>query len=175
MVWLISWWKSGRSLKTNQVHRRPRLPEQIGILYSIYLWGLVVESSLGWIPGLFLTCYDRDNFLCERFFLFYEIKTDSVNKADSRDTKLLIEFPWNPILNFLLEFWNCVGSTQMRRCFVFQITHCDFLITPVILVYISGATFFVFACFRTYFVTQAIWTPVIFIFSRFLIQNHFPL
>ena len=40
----------------------------------------------------------KDNFLCEQFFLFQKIKADSVNDADSRDTKLLIEYPGNPIL-----------------------------------------------------------------------------
>ena len=37
-------------------------------------------------------------------FLFQKFGTDSVNDADSGDTKIFVRFPWNTILKLLLNF-----------------------------------------------------------------------
>ena len=50
-------------------------------------------------------------------FLFQKLGTDSVNHADSGDTKILNRFLGNPILKFLLEFWNFVGCFFLRGGF----------------------------------------------------------
>ena len=73
---------------------------------------------------------NRVNFLVSTIFLIQKVGTDSVNRADSGDIQIFIKFPGNPILKFLLEF-----------CFILQITHYDFVITTVMLIYISRATF----------------------------------
>ena len=57
-------------------------------------------------------------------FLFQKSGTDLVNCADSRDIKLLVQFPGNSILRFLSNFQNCVGDTRMRGCFILKITDC---------------------------------------------------
>ena len=51
---------------------------------------------------------------------FQKTATDSVNHADSGDIKILVQFPGNSILKFWVKFWNCVGGTHMRGCFVNQ-------------------------------------------------------
>ena len=67
------------------------------------------------------------------FFSFQKTETDSVNQADSGDTKILVQFPGNPILKFLLKFSNCVGGTHVRGYFNLKIIQCANLITLVIL------------------------------------------
>ena len=53
---------------------------------------------------------------------FKKTATDSVNHADSGDINILVQFPGNSILKFWVKFWNCVGGTHMRECFVPKIT-----------------------------------------------------
>ena len=78
---------------------------------------------------------NRQNFFPWPIFLIQKIGNDSVNHADSEDTKILVQFPGNPILKFLLNFLNCVGGTHMRGCFIFKIIKRIKLIMLVILVY----------------------------------------
>ena len=79
---------------------------------------MAIPRYVGWIPGLEI---DR-TFFHERFFLFQKIRTDSVNCADSRDTKILVQFPGNSILKFSTNFWKCVGGAwanpyqKLRNC-----------------------------------------------------------
>ena len=87
------------------------------------------ETYLGWIPGLKIGI----TFLCQRFFHFKKTESDSVNQADSGDIKILVQFPGNPILKFLLNFLYYVGGTHMRGCFKLKITQWLYLITLVIL------------------------------------------
>ena len=47
-----------------------------------------------------------------------------MNCADSRDTKLLVQFLGNLILRFLSNFRNWVGGTRMRGYFILKITDC---------------------------------------------------
>jgi len=46
---------------------------------------------------------------------------DSVSDAESHDIKILTGFPGNPILEILIKNRNCVGSTNMRRCFLMKV------------------------------------------------------
>ena len=46
---------------------------------------------------------------------------DSVADAGSYDIKILTGFPGNPILEILIKNRNCVGSTNMRRCFLMKV------------------------------------------------------
>ena len=46
---------------------------------------------------------------------------DSVSDTESHDIKILTGFPGNPILEILLKNRNCVGSTNMRRCFLVKV------------------------------------------------------
>ena len=66
-------------------------------------------------------------------FHFRKTEIDSVHQADSGDIKILVQFPGNPILKFLLNFLNYVGGTHMRGCFKLKITQSLYLITLVIL------------------------------------------
>ena len=47
---------------------------------------------------------NRQNFFPWTIFLFQKIITDSVNCADSKDTKILAQFPGNSILEYLELF-----------------------------------------------------------------------
>ena len=78
---------------------------------------------------------NHHNFFSKEDFLFQKFRTDSVNHADSRDTKLLVLFPGNSILRFLLNFRNCVGGTHMRGCCNRKIIKCIKLFMLVIFVY----------------------------------------
>ena len=60
---------------------------------------------------------------------------DSVSDAESHDIKILIGFPGNPILEILIKNRNCVGSTNMRRCFLMKVRLIAIYICPVILRY----------------------------------------
>ena len=60
---------------------------------------------------------------------------DSVSDAESHDIKILTEFPGNPILEILIKNRNCVGSTNMRRCFPMKVRLIAIYICPVILRY----------------------------------------
>ena len=42
---------------------------------------------------------------------------DSVNHTDSGDIQILFQFPGNSILNFCLDFFNCVGGTSFSGYF----------------------------------------------------------
>ena len=47
-------------------------------------------------------------------FRYSNRDSDSVSDAESHDIKILIRFPGNRILEILIKFCNCVGSTNMR-------------------------------------------------------------
>ena len=47
-------------------------------------------------------------------FFVQKIRTVSVSCADSGDTKILVQFPGNSILEFSTIFWKCVGGFDMR-------------------------------------------------------------
>ena len=47
---------------------------------------------------------NRNNFFVRAFFYFQKIGTDSVYQADSRDIKILVQFPGKSILKFLFGF-----------------------------------------------------------------------
>ena len=47
---------------------------------------------------------NRQNFFPWSIFLFQKIGNDSVNHADSGGTKILVQFPGNPIKKFSLNF-----------------------------------------------------------------------
>ena len=74
---------------------------------------------------------------------FQKTATDSVNHADSGYIKILVEFPGNLILKFLVKFRNCVGGAHMRGCFVPKITQWVYLFTLVILLYKSKSTYLI--------------------------------
>ena len=57
---------------------------------------------------------NRQNFSPWVILSFQKIRTDSVNCADSGDTKILVQFPENSILEFSTNFWKCVGGADMR-------------------------------------------------------------
>ena len=57
-----------------------------------------------------------------------------MNRADSRDSKLLVQFPGNSILRFSSNFRNCVGGKRMRGGFILKITDCVNLIIAVNLI-----------------------------------------
>ena len=46
---------------------------------------------------------------------------DSVSDAESHDIKILARFPGNPTLEILIKNRNCVGNTNMRRCYLLKI------------------------------------------------------
>ena len=46
---------------------------------------------------------------------------DSIGDAESHDIKILTGFPGNLILEILIKNRNCVGSTNMRRCFLMKV------------------------------------------------------
>ena len=46
---------------------------------------------------------------------------DSVRDAESHDIKILTGFPWNLILEISIKNHSCVGSTNMRRCFLMKV------------------------------------------------------
>ena len=49
---------------------------------------------------------------------------DSVSDAESHDMKILTRSPGNLILEILIKNRNCVGSTNMRRCFLMKACLC---------------------------------------------------
>ena len=59
-------------------------------------------------------------FLCGDFFS-PNILSDSVSDAKSHDIQILTEFPGKPILEILIKICNCVGGTNMRRCFLVKL------------------------------------------------------
>ena len=65
---------------------------------------------------------NRHNYFTRAIFLFQKTGNDSVDNSDSGDIKILAKFPGNSILEFWLKYWNCVGGTHMRGCFVHKIT-----------------------------------------------------
>ena len=46
---------------------------------------------------------------------------DSVRNAESHDIQILTGFPGKPILEIWMKNCNCVGSTNMRRCFLMKV------------------------------------------------------
>ena len=60
---------------------------------------------------------------------------DSVSDAESHDIKILTGFPGNLILEILMKNRNCVGSTNMRGCFLMKVCLIAIYICPVILRY----------------------------------------
>ena len=77
--------------------------------------------------------------------LIQKIRIDSVIHADSGDVKTLVQFSGNPILEILLNFWNCVGGTHMRGYFILKITEDVNLITVAIFVYKMRGTYLILA------------------------------
>jgi len=75
---------------------------------------------VGWIPGLEI---DR-TFFNERFFIWKNWKWLS-KSCWFWGTKILVEFPGNPILKISLNFWNCVSGTHDSTS-----THA--ILTPII-------------------------------------------
>ena len=59
--------------------------------------------------------------------------SDSVEHAESHDIKTLTKFPGNLILEILIKFCNCVGGTNMRRCFLMKVCQIAIHNYPVIL------------------------------------------
>ena len=57
---------------------------------------------------------NRQNFFPWAILSFQKIRTDSVNCADSGDTKILVQFPGNSILESSTNFWKCVGAADKR-------------------------------------------------------------
>ena len=45
-------------------------------------------------------------------FLFQKIRTDLMNRTDSGDKKILVQFPGNSILNFFANFLKLRGRRQ---------------------------------------------------------------
>ena len=78
--------------------------------------------NFGWIHRLNSGEINGHNFLCWRFFLFQKLGTDSMNYADSRDIKILTQFPRESILKFSLKFSKYVACVHM--CFIIKITQC---------------------------------------------------
>ena len=56
-----------------------------------------------------------------------------MNRADSEDMKILDWNRGNSILKFLVEFWNCVGYTNMRGRFRIKLCQIVNFIIPNIL------------------------------------------
>ena len=108
---------------------------------------------------------NRHNFFDCAIFLFQKSGTDSVNRADSSDSKLLVLFPGNSNLRFLSNFGNCVGGTHVHGCFILKITDYVDLITAVNLIYKIWYLF-------TFVLTHAILSPVIFDFRSVFMKNH---
>ena len=60
---------------------------------------------------------------------------DSVSDADSRDIKILVRFPGNPILEISIKIRNCVGSPYMRGRINMKVRLIAIFNCPVILGY----------------------------------------
>ena len=61
--------------------------------------------------------------------------SDSVSDADSRDIKILVGFPVNPILEITIKIRNCVGSPYMRERINTKVRLIAIFNCPVILGY----------------------------------------
>ena len=68
------------------------------------------------------------------------IESDSVNRADSGDIKLLVQFLGNTILKFSLRFRNCVECVNMRGYFILKTTQYVQLFMLAILIYETRGT-----------------------------------
>ena len=79
----------------------------------------LIVKWIGWISWLWIVI----SFFRERFFLFW-IGNNSVNRADS--ARIILGYQnfgptlWEFDFGILVNFWNCVGGTHMRRCFNFK-------------------------------------------------------
>ena len=72
-----------------------------------------------WHNFFYMGAFFQLNFMCR----FWEYQ------------KFFFQFPGNPILKFMFNFWNCVGGAHMRECLILKISQCINLITTVILIY----------------------------------------
>ena len=59
---------------------------------------------------------NRHNFFLSPIFLFQKIGFDSVNHTDSENMNIFGQFPGNPILKFLLNFWNYLWPFMTIIC-----------------------------------------------------------
>ena len=64
-----------------------------------------------------------DNFFEKSIFGYSKFGNESVDHADSEDIKILVQFPGNSILKFLLPFRKCVGCVNMRGRFRIKIEY----------------------------------------------------
>ena len=65
-----------------------------------------------WHNFFYMGAFFQLNFMCR----FWEYQ------------KFFFQFPGNPILKFMFNFWNCVGGAHMRECLILKITQCIYLI-----------------------------------------------
>ena len=82
---------------------------------------------VGWIP--------RSLFFPDEIFSNPNRVSDSVSDADSRDIKILVEFPGNPILEISIKIRNCVGNPYMRGRSNMKVRPIAIFNCPVILGY----------------------------------------
>ena len=92
----------------------------------------VSERGSWWIYRLDSGNRKRHNFFMLAILTFQKTATDSVNHADSGDIKILVQFPWNSIFKLRVKFWNCMGGTHIRGCFVSKIIQGVYLFKLII-------------------------------------------
>ena len=61
------------------------------------------------------------NFFLVKIFCSLNRVSDSVNDADSNDTKILTWFPGSSILEISIKIYICVGSAKMRGRFFMKV------------------------------------------------------
>ena len=70
--------------------------------------------------------------------------SDSVSDADSRDIKILVRFPGNPILEISIKIRNCVAGLYMRGCILMKVRLIACSNCPVILGYFLVWVYLIF-------------------------------
>ena len=125
---------------TNYFHRWSNCSLFIAKLLRLVSWltfrsrSLIGLNSSRPIARLNSGFGNRNNFFLWAIFLFSKSGNESVNRADSGNIKIFLQFPGNCILKYFFKFQNCVGGVHMRGRFTPKITFNVSLITPVIFI-----------------------------------------
>ena len=101
-------------------------PQMVSKSLAKLIWVLVKDIVQGNVCITFINRLNsgrrkRNYFFVWATFLFQKIGNDSMNRADSGDIQLLVQFPGNSIFKILQNFWKCVGGSYMRGCSILKI------------------------------------------------------
>ena len=64
---------------------------------------------------------NMDNFYEKSIFGYPKFAYESIDNADSGDTKIFVWFAGSSVLEIWFEFWKCVGFVDMRGRFLINI------------------------------------------------------